>query len=669
MINNSEDDASHFGSTISLPAFPKRTATPSGGGELEYCGSLDRRQRIRIARRWDRMHARHSRPLDANDSSPIDQEISGRKSEGLERNWSSNNSANGKSEARSLEAEGLAGSPEGSNKVDEGKLAADGDSERKKIKSPVRADFLSSEIDTSAGREARPALKGSRSLDSGTLAEYSQSREQSKEAVLGDADTAFASTFKRDDISRIGLRHSLPLKAKRKSQRKTPPFIDRLSASPLSFSGYEQAPGSHPNSLLNEDETIPSKEGVGPVADRGRRNRSESCEKDSLSENSVFSLYQTNDSGNESVVTNEIRGSYSDGDLLQDDRHKSLTAASSTDDGDDGIGTSPLVNCEKFDLQVPTNACVSKQEPTSADGTAVPVPRDDILSDTSAELMLSSSISFEGSSGKHKSSTDESVPEESVADDCVFGVEDEAVEEPKVLTEECFECSDAETMVSAEVSLADPNLSGSHGGKKSNSSESTLEGALLSSGVAGPGSEATWKTTDTQSRTLERADLFEDSFSEADKVSYGSIGVPSSGKLSASSLNVSQDQLNWNRPRRTASEADLLTDNLRSWGSVPVNQRIREWNNWGERLLEKKQDRSQRKMKRNRKVQSMYVDECDHLDVSSDPIHQSQDDSSCLVDNTNSISDNSKTPSYTQTVVVQVRRRSSSGSPTTPPSC
>lgn len=667
MINQSEDDASHFGSTNSLPVFPKRTVTPSSG-ELEYCGSLDRRQRFRIARRWDRMHTKHSGLVDASDSSSFDQQSTGRKSGGLEQNWSSNNSANEQNEGRRVEVEGCAESPGGSGKVDEGNLAVERESERKRMNSPVRADFLSSDtsVDSSPGREAQSAMKVS-AVDSSAQNESSQDTEQSKEAVLGDTDPVCASAFKRDDISRIGLRHSFPLRAKRKSQRKTPPYNERLSASPLSFSGYEQTFGSRPNSLLEEEGTIPPKERIVAPGDGGRRNRSESCEKDSVSENSVFS-YHTPDSGNESVVTTDIRGSSSEGDLLQDDRHKSLTAASSTDDGDDGIGISPLVKCEKvFDLQMPANTCVSKQEPTIVDGTEVRVPHDGILSDTSGEILLSSSISLEGSSGKHKSSTDDSAPEEVLVDDCVFAAEDEVVEEPEVLAEESVEGSDAKTMITTEVSLADHDPSGSQEGQKSSSSERTLEGALLSGGVACPGCEATRKSSDILPRTLERADLFQDSFSEADKVSYGSIGVPSCENLYFSSMNVRQDQPKRELRRRTASEADLLADDLRSWGSVPVNQRIKQWNKWGERLRERREDRQQQKLKRSRMVQSMYVDECDHFDASSDPTCRSLDDSSYVMGNTNSISDSSRMPRYTQTVEVRVLRRNSSGSPTTPP--
>ena len=671
MINHSEDDASHFGSTYSLPAFTKRNVTPSGG-ELEYSGSLDRKQRFRIAQRWARMQSRHSGLVTATDSSPTDQPITGRRSGGLEQNCSSNNSAHKPSETRSLEADEFDGSPEDSDKVVKRKLTAEMEPERKKMGSPVRGDFLSSDASVSSsslGREARQAVKAIGSLDCSAQTESSQDEEQSKEVVLGDADPVHASNFKRDDISRIGMRHTFPLRNKSKSQRKIPPFVGRLSASPLSFSGYEQTSWSHSNSLLEETGAIPTctKEGVEAVTDRGRRNYSESCEKDSLSENSVFSSYQNPDSGNESVVTTDIRGSSSEGDLLQDDPHKSLTAASSIDDGDDGIGISPLVNCGRiFDLQVPTDACVSRQEePMIADDAEVQVPHNDTLSDTSLDIPLFSSISVEGSSDKHKSSTDESLPEDVLVDDAVFAGEDEVLEEPVVQAEEGVEGSDADTMITVEASLTDRSLSGSQEGQKKISSGSTPETALFSSGVSEPHSEATRKSSDIQPHTLERADLFQDSFSEADKVSYGSIGVLSSH----GSLNVRQDQLKSGMRQRPASEADLLADGLKSWGSVPVNQRIKEWNKWGERLREKRDDRSQRKAERRRMVQSMY--ECDNSDVPPVDVYtgRSLDDSSCLVGNADAISDSSRTPRYNQTVEVHVRRRSSSGSPSNPPSC
>ena len=655
MINHSEDDASHFGSTYSLPASTKRNVTPSGG-ELEYCGSLDRKQRFRIAQRWARMQGRHSELVNETDSSPTDQPITGRRSVGLEQNCSSNNSAHKPSKTRSLEADEFDGSPGDSDKVAKRKLTAEMEPERKKMGSPVRADFLSCDASVSSsspGREARQAVKAIGSLDSSAQTEV----------VLGDADPVHASNFKRDDISRIGMRHTFPFKNRSKSQRKTPPYVSQLSASPLSFSGYEQASRSHSNSLLEETGAIHTctKEGVEAVTDRGRRNYSESCEKDSLSENSVFSSYQNPDSGNESVVTTDIRGSSSEGDLLQDDPHKSLTTASSIDDGDDGIGISPLVKCGRmFDLQVPTNACVSRQEePMIADDAEVQVPHNDTLSDTSIDIRLSSSISIEGSSDKHKSSTDESLPEDVLVDDAVFAVEDEVLEEPVVLAEEGVEGSDADTMITAEVSLTDCSLSGSQEGQKKTSSGSAPETALFSSGVCEPHSEATRKSSDIQPHTLERADLFQDSFSEADKVSYGSIGVLSS----YGSLNGRQDQLKSGMRQRPASEADLLADGLKSWGSVPVNQRIKEWNMWGERLREKRDDRSQQKAERRRMVQSMY--ECDNLDVYT---CRALDDSSCLVGNADTISDSSRMPQYNQTVEVHVRRQSSSSSPSNPPS-
>ena len=662
MNNQSEDDASHFGSTYSLPL---RNVTPSSV-ELEYCGSLDRRERIRKARRWDRAHTRPSCLVGAGDFNSLDRQVTGGKTAGLEQNWSFNDSTCDQDETGSIEAERYPESPEGSSKVSEEKLAAEEAPEPKKMESPVRADFLSNDtsVESSPGRRSWPEMKESGTSESIARTDAPQTTELTEDVVLGDTDQVYSSAFKRDDASRIGLRHSYPLRARRKAQKKSPSYSEQLSAYPLSTSGCEQTAGSHPNCLIEAEGTVLAKEGSVAVTDRGRHNRSESSEKDSLSDHSLHYPQQTPDSGNESAVTiSGIRVSSSEGDFLQADHPKSVTAATSIDDGDDGIGISPLVNCEKvFDLRPPTDACMDKQEAMMLNGTeALGMPHDDVVSDTSVEIVLSSRNSLEDSSDKHRRTTDEAAHEEIIPNDCVFDAEDKLVEEREMLAEG-VEGSNAEALFGSEVSLTDHNFSGNQEGLKSNSSDSTLKGTSHSSDASDHGGAAAWKSIDIQSRALERADLFPDTFREEDKVSYGSIVVPSSSCSRDAKHNQRWPELR----RRTASEADLLAEHFKSWGSVPVTQRIEEWNRRGERFSENSEEKSLKRLTRSRMVQSMYVDECDHMDASDGHMSRSLDDTSYSVGDVVSINNSSRVPQRIQ-VEIRTQRRNTSSGATNPP--
>ena len=141
--------------------------------------------------------------------------------------------------------------------------------------------------------------------------------------------------FRRNDISRIGIRNqSFPPRPRKTSDFGNDwPQVDSKARERERRDSSNEGPATRPTSNARESDHCHDsleRDGVlsGEKAERSasmqseaKRLLSESCERDSLSDKSIFSVNHVtmSDSGNESAMTTDIRGSSSEGDLLHDE--------------------------------------------------------------------------------------------------------------------------------------------------------------------------------------------------------------------------------------------------------------------------------------------------------------------------------------------------------------
>ena len=557
-------------STMSLPVLQnsKHTSSPDIFAESDCLGGLDRKERLRNARKRDRMT---KKPLevadDYNDSTLVREPTSREEKDKI-------------SPRPSLEplqishSEDEEGPPRG-------------------LSSPVRADFLSSSasVDTTPDRKVVTNQDGETSL-SDQQEQVEQDHSVSDSALLPpisplDGEGDF---FKRGDKSRIGVRsHSYPSRPKHVSDphlRWTTPQGNESSVSPVNLADYIP---DHPHSVVEPKSDLdnPSEDqGDGDhIGHPSTRNPSESCEKDSLSEQSVISIHQlvTPDSGNESTHTGDIRGSSSVGDLLEGERNKPLSIPNELEGEDDGIGVSPYIKKEEFfQLQSP----VWEGSSDNSDKThTLSEAKDSSLSDD-----------IEQSTLERKNTS------RSLQTDCLVVTTDE-----DQISTEC-EHSDDNHDKDGEITsngspkeeevISDHNVDSGSGIK---SSESLDQVKQL------PPPTITWRSLGSQSQSLQRADLFEDAFATEGKLSYSSF-QPKLHKISSSTSLITEPMITDKKRQRTSSEADLLVDKLKAMGAQTVTERIQQWRE--REVKASRQDEGishrQKRQMRQRKVQSCY---------------------------------------------------------------
>jgi hypothetical protein len=559
-------------STISLPLLQqtKSSASPEVLLDLEMPGSLGRKERFRNARKKDRMTARQL---------PVSSDVKG--------NDSTKESV-GKEDSTEPAVEQPKPQPlQRSQSADEKECVSCG------LSSPVQANFLSS----SANVDITPEQKASEHDNVTTTVDQREGDEQVCDADFSaipppsprDVEGDF---FKRDDRSRIGVRaHSYPPRLKRNQSdyllRWSTPQGNESLVSPSNFEDLIATDLCE--ALDDKNEEVVRVNSNSHVT--GRRNRSDICEKDSLSEQSVVSIHQlvTPDSGNESTHTGEMRGSSSEGDLLEADRHKHLPIPNDLECDDDGIGVSPYMKKEEF-FQLQSAVWEGSSDNSGRAHTHSAV-KDRILSDSSIDIEI-----------LEQSTVDEKEPIGRVSDP-VFPAQDDDQTSTECERSDDNQGEDSEVVfdtlkVEAANKVAefdDDNVTRPHSSPPPQIKQ-----------VATP--TITWRSLGSQSQSLKRADLFEDTFASEGKVAYSSILARPPKQTSLVSLST---EVTTSHPKRerACSEADLLVDRLKAMGAQPINERIKEWRERemkATRLLEEGSDRAKKKEVRQRKAQSCY---------------------------------------------------------------
>ena len=559
-------------STMSLPVLQnsKHTTSPDLFAESEYLQSLDRKERLRNARKRDRMTKRQFDVADDyNDSTLVREPTSGEEKDKI--------------------------SPKPMLEPLQISHSEDEEGPPRGLSSPVRADFLSSSasVDTTPDRQVVAKQDSEASLGD-QQEQVEQDHSVSDSALLPpisplDVEGDF---FKRGDKSRIGVRsHSYPSRPKHVSDphwRWTTPQGNESSVSPVNLADYipdHQRSVVEPKSDLDNPSQDPGDDDHISHLNNNMRNPSESCEKDSLSEQSIVSTLQlvTPDSGNESTHTGDIRGSSSEGDLLEAERKKPLSIPNDLEGEDDGIGVSPSMKKEEF-FQLQLSVWEGSSDNSDKTHT-LSETKDSIISDDIKQSTL-----------KRKDTS------RSLSTDCVAATTDEDQVSTECEHSDDNHDKDGEATSNGsskeEEAVFDQNVDSGSGMKSSESLDQVKQ-------LPPPG--ITWRSLGSQSQSLQRADLFEDAFATEGKLSYSSF-QPKFHKISSSTSLISEPVITDKKRQRANSEADLLADKLKAMGTQTVTERIQQWREREMKASRQEEGTShrQKRQMRQRKVQSCY---------------------------------------------------------------